>query len=198
MSACAKAQRWEDGLELFGEMRSSRLLLDVIVYGSLVTACEKAEQWEQASRVFGQIQPRLLEPDVINYNATLSACSKGEPWEQASGLLGQMQPRVLEPDVISCSPVVNACDRAGAFGATLLVLEEMRLRALDPIADALCAAAAVAAVHDGRARLEPFRPALLAGTCVALRAPRALESSRRPCSSSAAPPRRTGSACRRA
>lgn len=87
ISACGKAGKWEQAINLLLEMKKVGVPPDVISYNTAISACEKAGKWEQAISLLGEMKKARVHPDVISYSAAISACGNAGKWQKAIRIL---------------------------------------------------------------------------------------------------------------
>ncbi|CAK9049839.1 unnamed protein product [Durusdinium trenchii] len=108
MSACEKAGQWPFALELFGEVSSLRVQLDICTCGAAISACEKGERWEKA--IFILQRESLMKSSLIGYNAAISACGNKRQWAQSFHLFLEVQDIVPRLSEVTFSAMISALD----------------------------------------------------------------------------------------
>ena len=84
ISACEKAQQWQQALGFLAVIHRSAVLPNVISYIAAISACERGKQWQQALRLLALMQQTPVLPNVISCSAVVSACGSGQLWQQAA------------------------------------------------------------------------------------------------------------------
>jgi pentatricopeptide repeat protein len=140
IAACANTKHWQRALELFTEMQSSGLALDMRSYSAAAAACYRGGQWQQAVALLDACVSAGLTPIVSLVNMVLAACAKSGQWQQALDLLTEMQqceqqqqqPQqqqqrlCVAPDALSYNTVLNALGQGKQLETALVVFKQMQ------------------------------------------------------------------------
>ena len=101
ISACEKAEQWQNALGQLVEMRHNDSLPDIISYNSAISEFVKSGHLQHALGLLLRKRHDDSLPDVMTCSAVISACEKGEN--------GSMhQNCVLRCDTVICCPTSSA------------------------------------------------------------------------------------------
>lgn len=100
VSACDKAQKWQEALHLLHEMALKNLVPDSIAATAALSSCAGVGQWELALGFFNQICMWKLTIDEVMYSCCIKACAKGAQAERSFQLLMAMLSRDIVPNEI--------------------------------------------------------------------------------------------------
>ena len=90
ISTCEKAQKWRRCLTLLCELRSSRLMPDLITYNSVMAALAGASTGSgKALALLSSLQGDCLRCNLITWNAAITAC--GSDWLEALELFKNLE-----------------------------------------------------------------------------------------------------------
>eukprot|EP00438_Fugacium_kawagutii_P029542 Skav200281 [mRNA] locus=scaffold718:140922:152155:- [translate_table: standard] len=100
VSACDKAQKWQEALHLLHQMALNNLVPDSIAATAALSSCAGAGQWELALAFFNQICMWKLTIDEVMYSCCIKACAKGAQADKSFQLLTAMLSRGIVPNEI--------------------------------------------------------------------------------------------------
>ena len=87
VSACDKAQKWQESLLLLDTMAQYKLVPDSIAATAALSSCAGAGQWELALDFFRQLCLWEMTIDEVMYSCCIKACAKGAQAERSFQLL---------------------------------------------------------------------------------------------------------------
>jgi len=118
-----KAQTYQQGFELFEEMKNAGLKLDEISYSTLIN---KAETYQQGFDLFQEMKNAGLTPNEISYNTLIN---KAQTYQQGFDLFEEMKKAGLKLDEISYNTLIN---KAQTYQQGFDLFEEMKKAGLTP------------------------------------------------------------------
>ena len=83
MSACGRAEMWQQALALLFLMLEEMVMPDAVGFNSAISACEKGGQWLVALELLQMMPNTTLKATNVSYNSAISACEKNGCWEWA-------------------------------------------------------------------------------------------------------------------
>eukprot|EP00439_Symbiodinium_sp_Y106_P033241 s3406_g3.t8 len=145
ITACARAARWRDALQILERMRSDSVQPNLSSCNSVISACERGSRWPGALALLRDLKSWKIHADVVGLNAVLKALAKASRWRQVSCLLLALQEEGVEPDLVSYTAVMDAAHRSQRWPAALHALRTLRQRRLQ--ADVICFTTLLSAVQ---------------------------------------------------
>jgi len=129
ISACEKAGRWSNALEILELMRASS---KKTITCNETSAHKRSDRGQQLGVRTGGMKNHDVEPDVISYNAAISACEKAQKWQEAEKLFQEMLSSAsdsvaVEPNVITYNALLSAYEKGHQWEKALKVLHSMML-----------------------------------------------------------------------
>lgn len=148
ISACARApggHRWQDGVRLLNEMRSSEYedcAPDVVAYTAAIAGCSEAGEYTSAMQLIQTMRQEGIQPNVVTFSAVINACASASanlarkreeedrsiamedvrvPMTRALKLLEAMKAptSTIKPNIVTYNAAIRACaeglNLAGAF-----------------------------------------------------------------------------------
>ena len=100
-----KAQTYQQGFELFEEMKNAGLKLDEISYSTLIN---KAETYQQGFDLFQEMKNAGLTPNEISYNTLIN---KAQTYQQGFDLFEEMKKAGLTPNVVTFNTLLKKATR---------------------------------------------------------------------------------------
>lgn len=119
MSAREKGGKWEEALDLVGELRQRKEELSGVILGAAISACARGEQWELALQM---LWGASMQQNLVVYNTAINACAKGGQWQVALCLLDVARASRLTPNLISFTSSISATEEASAWSVALALL----------------------------------------------------------------------------
>ena len=117
VTACSRAGRWRECVELLGAMRAAAATTPTTyAYNNAIAGCSRAGEYAQALALLDEMLAAGVAADTISFNAALNAARHAGDWESATQLLQRMRDRGVAADGRSYSAAIAAC-RAGGRGA---------------------------------------------------------------------------------
>ncbi|CAE8586703.1 unnamed protein product [Polarella glacialis] len=124
ITACERAARWEQGLELLCGLVRRRLRPSVVTLSAAVSACQRGHAWELGLLILARMRAQGPQPNAVTFNAAASAAAAAGRWEAALSLLQEMVADAHSPDVVSFTVGVAACGRALRWAEGLRLLSQ--------------------------------------------------------------------------
>lgn len=176
--AAAGATLWPLALEGLAGVE-----LDAIARGALLGACRRGAHWEGSLHVLGLGAPDALHlraaagalaaarrwrhglallaeaaaaPDAPTFVSVMHTCGMAARWEAAVALLREMPARGAQPNSIALGAAIGACGRAARW-ETAVGLLDLATPSGRPLADGVCAGAALVACARGQAWMHCLR-----------------------------------------
>lgn len=112
ISACQKAQQWEQALVLLRFMATRKYDANTVSFNAAISACSSTQQLGHTVSLLLRMRAVVIETNGITYSAAINACDVARDWVMALGFVTQMQQVSLEFAVIGCCAAISAC--AGA------------------------------------------------------------------------------------
>ncbi|CAE8595550.1 unnamed protein product [Polarella glacialis] len=129
-SACAKAECWQEALELLTLARALHIAPDLCLFGAAISACRGADsawpfregqpsvrrfaaesaRWRRGLLLLAESARAGLEPGLVAHNALLVTA----PWHVGLELLRRLRGDGLHPDEATYGALVAACAVTGA------------------------------------------------------------------------------------
>lgn len=100
VSACDKAEKWQEALLLLHKMAQKELAPDSIAATAALSSCAGASQWELAIHFFNHFHLWKLTIDEVMYSCCIKACAKGAQVQKSFQLLATMQLQKVMPNEI--------------------------------------------------------------------------------------------------
>ncbi|CAE7218881.1 EMB2654, partial [Symbiodinium sp. KB8] len=137
-SACDKASRWAQALEVFREGLEATAPSNAN-FSTAISACGRASDWPSALGLFQQLEDFELGADAGVCNACMSACSRGSAWPWALRLFDEMKAQGPRPTNITFGAASSACERGLQWRAAIKILYALRKeRRVDPTTALIC------------------------------------------------------------
>ncbi|KAK1738237.1 pentatricopeptide repeat-containing protein [Skeletonema marinoi] len=161
ISACARApggHRWQDGIRLLNEMRTSKYkncAPDVVAYTAAIAGCSEAGEYTSAMQLIQTMRQEGIQPNVVTFSAVINACASASanlarkreeedrsiamedvrlPMTRALKLLEAMKSPTssIKPNIVTYNAAIRACaeclNLAGAFD----LLRQLKEDGLEP------------------------------------------------------------------
>eukprot|EP00435_Cladocopium_sp_Y103_P012634 s1117_g3.t1 len=119
MSAREKGGKWEEALDLVGELHQRKEELSGVILGAAISACARGEQWELALQM---LWGASMKQNLVVYNTAINACAKGGQWQAALCLLDVAAASRLTPNLISFTSSISATEESSAWSVALALL----------------------------------------------------------------------------
>jgi len=131
ISACEKAGRTDDALQMFADLEEGRLARGVtpntITYNAVISACGTAGRADDALRMFSHLEEHGPDhgvfPNATTYGAVISACGKAGRADDALRMFAHLEEhgsaRNVFPNTMIYNAVISACGKAGRAGDAL-------------------------------------------------------------------------------
>jgi len=158
ISACARApggHRWQDGIRLLDEMRSSTgpdCAPDVMAYTAAIAGCSEAGEYATAMSLIGEMRREGIRPNVVTFSAVINACasasaklgrSNGDdddtedvkaPMRRALRLLEAMQSSKssVKPNIVTYNAAIRACAEGLNILGAFDLLRQLKEDGLEP------------------------------------------------------------------
>ncbi|CAJ1393308.1 unnamed protein product [Effrenium voratum] len=129
-SACDKASRWMQALQLMQSGGLAGYSADAFAFTCCISACGKPSRWTDSLQLFARMRNCGPAPSVVTCNAALGAVGKGRRWDLSFKLLRKMcQPRSALPSANAVT--FNTAHPAGHHrgAGSLLALGRVAVRA---------------------------------------------------------------------
>jgi len=118
-----KAQTYQQGFDLFEEMKQAGLKIDEITYSTLIN---KAQTYQQSFELFEEMKKAGVTPNEISYSTLIN---KAETYQQSFDLFEEMKKAGLTPNEISYNTLIN---KAETYQQGFELFEEMKKAGLTP------------------------------------------------------------------
>lgn len=117
LDACLEAGQWQQGVDLFEELRRCGIPPDNVTYNVLLTGLshQSPPQWRLALTYLDELRATNgpIRPDVFAYTAAMRACAEAGEVEECLTLLGEMErDKSLAPVGLTLTACVLACARS--------------------------------------------------------------------------------------
>ncbi|KAJ1393768.1 Tetratricopeptide-like helical domain superfamily, partial [Sesbania bispinosa] len=111
MGACSKATNWQKALELYGYLKSIKLVQTVSTVNALLTALCDGDQFQKALEILSEMKGLGLCPNSITFSILIVASEKKDDIEAAQMLLSQAKNDGVAPNLIMCRCIIGMCLR---------------------------------------------------------------------------------------
>jgi pentatricopeptide repeat protein len=105
---------------------STRHLLNVVVYCSVLKGFSHQKRFERTWAVYEDMMAQQMKPTVITFNALIDSCARCKEMVRIPELLESMKKQGVEPNVITYSTVVKGYCEEGEMDKALALLDEMK------------------------------------------------------------------------
>ena len=117
---------WVKSLWMVKECARSKVLTDIITWGSVIVACETLERWQRALSLCAEVKmQKSAEKNVIIFNASVCACAQGEQWEEALRLLQNATLCHMQLNILAFNSILTACSKAARWQESLKILSTL-------------------------------------------------------------------------
>ncbi|CAE7416137.1 unnamed protein product [Symbiodinium natans] len=82
VSACARAYRWQQALDVFSVMSSQSVPMNVVTFGTLISASCRGGMWMHGLGLLAKAR-QLFGPQAVLYSSVAAACHSCQMWELA-------------------------------------------------------------------------------------------------------------------
>ncbi|CAE7285845.1 KCR1 [Symbiodinium natans] len=123
-SACDKASRWPQALEVFREGLEAVAPSNANI-STAVSACGRASDWPSALALLNELPLFELAADAGVCNACMSACSRGSAWPWALLLFEQMKLEGPRPTNVTFGAASSACEKGLQWLAAVDILSTL-------------------------------------------------------------------------
>eukprot|EP00930_Biecheleria_cincta_P001590 TRINITY_DN102726_c0_g1_i1.p1 TRINITY_DN102726_c0_g1~~TRINITY_DN102726_c0_g1_i1.p1 ORF type:complete len:1024 (+),score=255.96 TRINITY_DN102726_c0_g1_i1:152-3223(+) len=115
----------ERAMEMYGELKSRGLPMNIVVYSTLIDAQAKSGNPAQAQAILLQMEEDGCKPNTITYSSLLKAyCGKGD-LEGALKVFEDMVSKGLKPDTVVFNTLLDGAVRCSQFSVCDQILTEM-------------------------------------------------------------------------
>ncbi|CAL5358425.1 unnamed protein product [Camellia sinensis] len=100
-TGCIKVKNgYSKAIELLQELKSNRLHVDSVIYGTLLAVCASNSQCEEAENFFNQMKDEGHSPNIYHYSSLLNAYSVDGNYKKADMLVQDMKSAGLVPNKV--------------------------------------------------------------------------------------------------
>ncbi|KAG5190577.1 hypothetical protein JKP88DRAFT_352654 [Tribonema minus] len=132
LSACVRAQRHEEALQLFRLMlqhwrEGGEAAPDAFTYNYAIAACAGEGDADGAVRLLAEMRLFAnLKPSTVCFNRAIGACDKAGRWQMALDLVAEMRLHSLQPDIVTYTAAMTCCNNAKQWTKSLQLWEELQ------------------------------------------------------------------------
>jgi pentatricopeptide repeat protein len=128
----AQRKLQKQAMEIYSDMRESKLQPNVATYNSLIDLCARSGDVDQSAQIFRDMCMSGVTPDLITYSTVIKGyCVKGE-LEQAITLFTLMRKRGIAPDAVLFNSILDGAARKQMTSLVEQVFEDMVSSAVPP------------------------------------------------------------------
>lgn len=161
ISACARApggHRWQDGIRLLNEMRTSKYkdcAPDVVAYTAAIAGCSEAGEYTSAMQLIQTMRQEGIQPNVVTFSAVINACASASanlarkreeedrsiamedvrlPMTRALKLLEAMKSPTssIKPNIVTYNAAIRACAEGLNLPGAFDLLRQLEEDGLEP------------------------------------------------------------------
>merc|ERR1719507_2227009 len=128
----AAAGEAERAMDMYHELRSDGLQMNLVAYTSLIDAHARVGKMEQAQRLFDQMEEEGCEPNVITFSAMVKGhCLAGDV-DEAFKIFRSMLGRGVSADTVIFNTLLDGCVRHSQFKLADQLLGEIAEYGVNP------------------------------------------------------------------
>ena len=91
LSLVKKNGAWRQGIRLFREMTSEKIVPNAKAYTVVISVCGNARQWKQAVDLHNEMPKNGVLQDIPSFHAVIIACLKSGRGNEALKLFGRTE-----------------------------------------------------------------------------------------------------------
>lgn len=127
-----KLERFDEALDLYGEMRALGIRLDRVCYNALLSLYVKTGRYAEIPRVCEEMEVMGVDKDTVTYNSLINGYGKQGRLDVVSFLVQDMRARGISSSVLTYSTLIDVYSKAGMYSDAMnvfLVFKESGLKA---------------------------------------------------------------------
>ncbi|CAO2842511.1 unnamed protein product [Amaranthus hypochondriacus] len=113
MKCCFKCRKFDEGLEVFYEMKSKGYTFDAFAYCTVAGAFAKRGRLKEANVCMEAISKSGVALDIVSYNTLMYICCKEGKFEAVYELLNKIEKEGLECDIYTHTILIDGLCKAG-------------------------------------------------------------------------------------
>ena len=115
LSACTKADRNLDGIEIFEKSKVMGGGADLVSYNIAIIMYRRTGEWERAIALILEMWSSNITPDASSYEQALKACYTGKSVKDAMRLLDEIEKMAIEPTEMTLMRLLDVADICDDF-----------------------------------------------------------------------------------
>ncbi|CAJ1835884.1 unnamed protein product [Sphenostylis stenocarpa] len=145
MAGYSKAERFEDALNVYDEMKHLLIRLDRVSYNALVGLYANLGWFEEAVGKFKEMESCGIKNDVVTYNALIEGYGRYNRYFEVRKLFDEMKARRIYPNDLTYSTLIKIYTKGRMYAEAMDVYREFKQEGLETdvvfysaLIDALC------------------------------------------------------------
>ncbi|KAH9625210.1 hypothetical protein KSS87_003590 [Heliosperma pusillum] len=126
LSGCLKVERgFTKALELLNELEDKGILMDSVIYGTLIAVCASNNKCEEAEMYFLRMTAEGHTPNLYHYSSLLNAYSINGSCQKADKLVQDMKSSGLVPNKVVLTTLLKVYVNGGLLDKSRSLLSEL-------------------------------------------------------------------------
>lgn len=145
MAGYSKAERFEDALNIYDEMKHLLIRLDRVSYNTLVGLYANLGWFEEAVGKFKEMECCGIKNDVVTYNALIEGYGRHNKYVEVQKLFDEMKARRIYPNDLTYSTLIKIYTKGRMYAEAMDVYRELKQEGMktdvvfySALIDALC------------------------------------------------------------
>ncbi|KAL2329755.1 hypothetical protein Fmac_017336 [Flemingia macrophylla] len=145
MAGYAKAERFEDALNVYDQMKHLLIRLDRVSYNTLVGLYANLGWFDEAVSKFKEMECCGIKNDIVTYNALIEGYGRHNKYVEVRKLFEEMKARRIYPNNLTYSTLIKMYTKGRMYAEAMDVYREFKKEGMETdvvfysaLIDALC------------------------------------------------------------